>query len=159
MAHHYLSQTWTGTPAGDLTDRVGNEVLARIFDDGAAGYNGTAGDAAIDDAEMDADSILGPSFTVPTGTTSTAPRIVKRCVADIAIFYGYDRFPEFASAAGTNPQQARYDRAIKILKDIKRGERDMGDEAKDSSANSGGVSYATEIDDRFILDDMTDGPF
>jgi phage gp36-like protein len=159
MAHHYLTQTWTGTMAGDLTNAVGNQTLARLFDNGSAGCDSTAGDSAIDDAEADADSILGPSFLVPTGTTTTAPRIVKRAVADMAVFYGYERAPEFTNSGGDNPQQKRYDRAVKLLKEIRNGERDMGAETAESKSGlTGGVVYYST--DQFITDDLegTDGP-
>ncbi|MFA4900932.1 MAG: phage protein Gp36 family protein [Brevundimonas sp.] len=159
MAHHYLTQTWTGTPAGDLTNALTNASLTMLFSNGAGGCDATIGDAAIDDAEADADSILGPSFTVPVSTLSTAARILKRCVCDMTVYYGYERKPEFLVSGGDNPVQKRYDRATKILRDIKSGVRDLGTETAPKTANAGGTTYATELEDRFILDDITDGPF
>ncbi|MFA4900962.1 MAG: phage protein Gp36 family protein [Brevundimonas sp.] len=159
MAYQYLTQTWGVTPAGDLTNTVTNEILAALFPNGSGGLDSTAGDAAVYFAEAEANSILGPSFTIPTGTTSTVPVVVKRCICDMAVFFGYDRKPEFLTSNIENPAQKRFDRAKATLKDIKTGARDMGGEAStDKSGLTGGIVYASTAQFITETDESTDGP-
>lgn len=142
----------------DLVNAVGTPLLSQLFDDGAGSISAALVTEAITDAEADCMSILGPDFTLPL--TGTTPRIVKRCCVDMAIFYGYERKPEFRVQGGENPESKRYDRAATMLRDIQKGSRDMGtgEAATDKSAASGGVVYSSTT--TFIVDsgEGTDGP-
>lgn len=152
----YITQTTGATPTGDLTNAVGNPLLVQLCGDGAGGVSATYMPSIILDAEAAVDSILGPAFAVPI--TSTVPRIVKRCCIDICVYYLYDRKPEFYRADGTNPMTSRYKEAIRILKDIREGQQDLGDEVQAKSRLVGGtVSYNTTP---FIVDtgESTSGP-
>jgi phage gp36-like protein len=132
----------------DLENAVGTALLSQLFSDGVGGASATLVTEAMTDAQGDADSILGPDFSVPI--TGTIPRILKRCCVDMAIFYGYERKPEFRITGGDNPEQKRYDRARMILKDVKKGERDLGDEVSAKSAAQGGVVLGSST--TFIVD-------
>lgn len=147
----YITQT-------DVENAVGTALLSQLFSDGVGGVSSALVDEAMLDAEGDANSILGPSFVVPV--VGPVARILSRCCVDLTIFYGYERKPEFRISGGDNPEQKRYDRAQKQLKDLKSGERDMGNETPEAkSALTGGVVYSSNS--QFITDDTegtADGP-
>ena len=103
----YITQTWTGTPAGDLTSRLGNALLTRMFCTSTGTLDGTAGAAAVADADSEVDSILGPDFTVPI--TGSVAAVIVRCACDMAAFFAYENKPEFRMRGGDNPEQKRYD--------------------------------------------------
>ena len=138
----------------DLVLALGEPGMAELFNDGSNGIAAALVAAAIADAEADCDSILGPGFVVPlVGGPSTIPRVVKRCVVDIALFYGYERKPEFRRQGGINPEQARYDRAVKTLRELKSGERDMGNDSSTVQQKSNlttGLVFGTATN--FIVD-------
>jgi phage gp36-like protein len=142
----------------DLVSAVGNSLLAQLFSDGGGGISAALVTEAIADAEADVNTILGPGYTVPM--TGSIPRVVKRCCVDLAIFYGYERKPEFRRPQSSdNPEQKRYDRAQKMLRELKSGERSMGSSTAPTAAAVGGTTYAPAVGDRFILDDIEHGPF
>lgn len=114
----------------DLVNALGEPGMCQLFNDGNNSVDAALVAEAIADAEAECDSILGPGFVVPiVAGSGSIPRIVKRCGVDIAIFYGYERKPEFRRTGGDNPEQKRYDRAVKTLRDLKSGERDMGNDS------------------------------
>ena len=92
----YITQTWTGTPAGDLTSRLGNALLTRMFCTSTGTLDGTAGAAAVADADSEVDSILGPDFTVPI--TGSVAAVIVRCACDMAAFFAYENKPANAAA-------------------------------------------------------------
>ena len=130
----YFTQT-------DVENAVGTALLSQLFSDGVGGVSSALLDEAMLDAEADLNSVLGPDFVVPL--SGTAPRIITRCCVDMTVFYGYERKPEFRVSGGDNPEEKRYTRARKILKDLKTGERDMGDETAAKSAAVGGEVFAS----------------
>jgi phage gp36-like protein len=154
----YITQTSGLTPAGDLTNAVGNPLLVQLCGDGAGGVSSTILPAIILDAEALVDSMLGPGYVVPI--VGSVPRIVKRCSVDICVYYLYERKPEFYRQDGKNPQESRYKEAIRLLKDIREGQSDMGAETAESKSRltGGVVNYSTKP---FIVDSgesSSDGP-
>ena len=113
--------------------------------------NGTVSTAIVTQivsyAESDANSILGPGFTVPQATAAVQT-IVKRCTTDIAVHYCYKRSTEFRLQNGKTPVQGDYDDACKTLRQIVEGSRTMNDDT--GSALQGGVVYTSQ--GSFIID-------
>lgn len=152
----YVTQTGGAGAAGDLTSRIGNARLTLICDDGTGNPSTTVIASAIADGEADLNSILGPGFDVPMSAT-VAP-IIIRCAVDMVMFYLYENNPEFRITGGDNPEQKRYDRAVKILKEIKSGDRDLGrDTGVQRSAIVGGVVYASTTTYIVDEDETSDG--
>jgi len=124
--------------------------------------NGTVSTSAvatvITKAEAEVNSLLGPNFSVPVATSIVAD-IVKLCACDIAVHFCYKRTTEFRDDQGNTPVQPDFVEAVKRLKELKSGERDMGDEAATSKSSTvGGVVYYST--NAFIVEtaESTDGP-
>lgn len=146
----YISQTGGSGASGALTYAIGNERLAFI----CPASNGTVSTsvvaAMITKAEAEANSILGPVFSVPI-LTASVQEVVKMCVTDIAIYRCYQRVTEFRNERGEPIVRPDYDNAVKTLKELRSGERDMGSEATTSkSAIVGGTVYSSTH--RFIVE-------
>jgi len=138
-----LTQTGGTGATGDLTTAIGNNRLSVL----CGGSDGTVSTAIVTDviesAESDALSILGPGFNTSAASSKT---VVKHQTKLIAVYYAYCRVPEFRNAQGETIVAPQYNKAIERLKDIAKGERDMGDEtATGKSAVRGGiVNYSTK---------------
>jgi phage gp36-like protein len=158
MAYLFITQTWTGTPAGDITNRINSQIIAKLCPDGAGGVDSTIADSCCFDGEADVSSLLGPQYVMPIDKTTAAATIIIRCAAAMSIYYMYDRAPEFF-IDGKNPYQARYDHAKECIKELKAGDRDFGIESAERSAAVGGTAYEPAIGTRFILDDLESGGF
>ena len=155
---NYLTQTGGSGATGDLTNAIGNERLSILCPDSSGYVSSAACTEVIDDAEAEVDSILGPGFTVPT-TSPSVPRVVKLCAKNIATHFAYRRVTEFRDEQGRAGCFADYEQAIKRLKELRSGMRDMGDETSSKSAQVPGTVYAST--QKFIVDSdetTTTGP-
>lgn len=144
----------------DIVEEVGTSLVAQLCSDGAGGIDATIVTGRIARATSDIKSVLGPQFNLDDVDASVAD-VLKYCGVDVSVFYMFERKPEFRRGPdGKNPEQQRYDRAMKAVKEIKSGERDMGRETspKQSTAAAGGTVYAST--EHFITDDeeATTGP-
>jgi len=144
-----ISQAGGSGATGDLTLALGNTQLAILCGEATGGtISSSVVTWVIQNAEAEAWSLLGPGFTVPFATAATE-RIVKGATTDIAVQWLYKRKPDFRTQTGDTPVQKQYDAAVKVLQDIRSGERSMDDDSQ--SALSGGVVYSTITN--FITDD------
>lgn len=144
----------------DLVNEIGESLLSALCPDGAGDIDASIVTDRIKRADADINSKLGPDFNL-TDVAASIADIVKYASVDLAVFYAYERRPEHRRQDGSNPEQARYDRAHKTLDEIKSGKRDMGRETSPntSPAAAGGVVYKST--QHFITDadeTTTDGP-
>jgi len=130
-----------------ITTAIGTPRLAILCSNGSGGVSTAAVNAVIANAEAEVDSIIGPGFVVPQ--TSVA-QVVKFYTTQIAIDFAYRGITEFRRADGKTPTYMDYENAVKALKELRSGERDMGNETTKSVIASGGVVYYTTTN--FILD-------
>lgn len=141
----YLTQS-------DLENAIGTARLSIVCPDGSGGVSTASVNTVISDAEAEANSILGPGFTVPL--TSAAAQIVKACTRWIAIDFAYRNTIEFRDREGRTPTYRDYESAVSTLREIRNGERDMGnEETAGKSAVAGGTVYYSS--QNFIVEDET----
>ncbi|PYA53150.1 MULTISPECIES: gp436 family protein [Serratia] len=74
---------------------------------------------ALDDTDEEINSWLSRRFKLPLETT--VPRLLQRVAVSIAFYWLADRDNQV-----TELVQKRYDEAVKTLKDIANGQRDLG---------------------------------
>lgn len=143
----YLTQTGGATPAGDLTNALGNPLVLQLFGAG----DGTALAAAITDvitrAESVVDGYLCGVYPVPL---TTGTQVLKTIATDVACYYAYARKPEFFAADGRNPWSKQYDNAMKMLGDLRDGKMRLNLETAPAPATVGGVVLSPAA--TFIVD-------
>lgn len=126
----------------DIIKLLPEAQLIRLTDDeGAGAVNDTRVQEAIDSAAEEMDAYLGAKYELPL--TSTPPILGKMNV-DMAIFNLYSRVKE------TIPEmrQKRYDRAIKMLEDIRDGKLSPGIQPAPDPPDTGQVEGGSMIDVR-----------
>lgn len=135
----------------DIVLEVGESLLLQLCSDGEGGIDTAIVANRIERGEAVINSNLGPEFTVPF--TNTVASVVKHVCVDLAVFFCYERKPEFRTNDGKNPEQIRWDRSLQTLKAIREGKQDLGSEAAVATASvaRGGVVYAST--QRFILEE------
>ena len=154
-----LTQTGGSGATGDLTNMIGNARLA-VLCGGSDGYVSTTAVAdVIADAEAEVLSILGPGYDVSSSSAVLTKAIVKTHAKQVALYYAYARHPEFRNERGDVITTPQYERAIKSLTDMRKGERDMGDESSTSKSALVGGTVNASIK-KFIVesDESGDGP-
>lgn len=156
---NYLTQTG-GTIAaatGDLTDQVGNDLLAMLCPDGSGGISTAKVTACITKAEARIDVMLSPIYTVPL---TPVPNAIKTIAADLFVYYAYDNRPEFATRDGKNPAAARFADAKEMLVAFKDGKPVMPEPATREEQYVGVLvesDTARGWDDVYTDDDTDDG--
>lgn len=126
----------------DIIKLLPEAQLIRLTDDeGAGAVNDMRVQEAIDSAAEEMDAYLGAKYELPL--TSTPPILGKMNV-DMAIFNLYSRVKE------TIPEmrQKRYDRAIKMLEDIRDGKLSPGIQPAPDPPDTGQVEGGSMIDVR-----------
>jgi hypothetical protein len=142
----------------DLTNAIGNDRLSLLAPGTGGSVSTSIVNVMIGYGEAEANSILGPGFSVPIATAAVQT-VVKRCTVDITVHFLYQRTTEFLRPDGNTPAYRRFEEARKTLTEIREGKRTMGTTAATSrSGITGGVVYYSAQD--FILEDTesTTGP-
>ena len=117
---NYLSQTG-GTIAaatGDLTDAVGNDLLAMLCPDGAGGISQAKVTRVIMRAEGRIDVAVAPIYSIPL---TPVPDAIVAIATDLFVYYAYSNRPEFATRDGKNPATERFADAKEMLKAFMTG--------------------------------------
>ncbi|MDE0109905.1 MAG: DUF1320 domain-containing protein [Bryobacterales bacterium] len=117
----------------DCIDRQGAEALRELADDAAAAADAFAWtrlEKALDDASDEIDAYIGARHRLPL---DPVPRLLTRLCVEIG---AYRR----AADAGmvTEEIRDRYDRAIRLLKDIEAGKASLGAVDPDPPADAAG---------------------
>lgn len=153
---HYISQT--SASSGDLTNAIGNAMVARLWSDESGGVSQTAINDSIISAESIIDGTLCGIYQVPItlADLTTPPAIIKTIAKDIAVYYGFARKPEFFQAnGGLNPWSTQYKTAMGLLKNIQEGDVRLETETAQKPANIGGEVYSSST--YFIVDPNESG--
>ena len=117
---NYLTQTG-GTIAaatGDLTDSVGNDLLAQLCSDGSGGISTAKVTKLISKAEGRINVEVAPIYNVPL---DPVPDPIAAVAEDLFVFYAYNNKPEFFTRDGKNPAAARFTDAKEQLKAFREG--------------------------------------
>lgn len=147
---NYITQT--AATSGDLTNKVGNALVTKLWSDTTGAVSQTFINDSISDAEAEIDAeLIGVYPTIPI---SPAPDIIKMIAKNLAVANGYDRHPEFFTPDGNNPWFVQRSRARELLKRLRDGDMRLEDESADKPSNIGGtvISSATY----FITDSTED---
>jgi len=142
----------------DQTAAVGTPRLSLLTEGTAGTVSTSIANVMIGYAEAEANSILGPGFSVPF-TSAAVTTVIKRCCVDIAVHFCYTRLTEFRRSDGNTPVFREYEDARNTLQDIRDGKRTLGATgATNKSALTGAVVYNSV--QNFIIDDgeRDDGP-
>lgn len=112
---NYLSQTGgtIATATGDLTDAVGNDLLAMLCPDGSGGISLAKVNSVIARAEGRIDVAVAPIYSVPL---TPVPAVIVAVATDLFVYYAYSNRPEFATRDGKNPANDRFLDAKDMLK-------------------------------------------
>lgn len=116
----------------DVLEQLPEETLVQLTDDeGIGAVNDTRVNAAIDDAEGEADGYLSTRYSVPL---SPVPGVVKKFCADIAIYNLFSR-------RDTMPpeREKRYENAVKFLSNAAKGLVSLGANAPEPSSSANGA--------------------
>lgn len=123
----------------DILKLLPESTLIRLTDDEDSGsINADRVTEAIASAAEEMDSYLGVKYDLPI--TSTVPLLGKINV-DMAIFNLYSRIKETVPET----RQTRYERAIKLLEDIRDGKLSPGIQPPPDPPDSGDVEGAMQI--------------
>ena len=136
----------------DLEEQLSNAELIEFTDDAGSGSVDTSVVArAIADADAEIDSYCGSRYPTPF---SPVPVIVRKYSVDMAIYHLCSRR---AVLKLPEERKARYDNAIRFLRDVSRGLISLGADAP--AEPSAGLPQATRTkDDRiFTLGKTSDG--
>ena len=103
----YLTQTGgtIAVAAGDLTDDLGNSLLAQLLPDGVGGISQSLVTKVISKAEGRINIRLAPLYTTPL---SPVPDAIQSIALDFAAYYAYERKPEFKTRDGKSPVIERF---------------------------------------------------
>lgn len=151
-----LSQTGGTSATGDLTYAIGNSRLSVLCPASDGTVSSSIVASVLADAEAEVLSIVGPSFDV---SAASSKAVIKAHAKSIAVYRAYCRVTEFRNDRGEPIVKPDYLDAVKALKEIASGDRDMGDETSTakSALVSGVVAYSTNA---FIVEtaESTTGP-
>lgn len=142
----------------DLTTAIGTPRLSLLTEGTSGTVSTSVANTMIGYAEAEANSILGPGFSVPVASSAVAT-VLKRCCVDIAVHYLYNRVTEFRRPDGNTPVYRQYEDAKATLTEIRDGKRTMGSTAATSKSSlTGAVVYSSV--QTFIVEDAerTTGP-
>jgi len=112
----YLTQTGGATPAGDLTDAFGNDLLARVCGDGAGQVSAVRVNRAINSAEAMINTDLAPFYTVPFVVVTEE---IKTIALMLCEYFMYSQKPDFRRADGRNPADETFKAARDMLKSLR----------------------------------------
>lgn len=105
----------------DLNRAVGAALVLRCLDDDNDGVaDSTTLAALVADADAEINGYLSRVYAVATLAASPPPAL-RRIAVDVGVQLMYLRRPEFVNERGETPWQARYDRALKRLREIASG--------------------------------------
>lgn len=120
----------------DILEQLPEDTLIQLTDDENLGtVNDARVDAAINDAEGEADGYLSTRYTVPL---SPAPASIKKFTADIAIYNLFGR-------RDTVPpdREKRYENAIKFLVNVSKGIVTLGAQEPEPTTTAGSVEFTS----------------
>lgn len=121
----------------DILEQLPEESLTQLTDDeGIGSVNDTRVDAAIEDAEGEADGYLAVRYTTPL---SPVPAIIKKFAVDIAVYNLFARrdvVPEM--------REKRYDNAIKFLSNVSKGVVLLGDDAPAETGTGNTIEFKNQ---------------
>jgi|688.fasta_scaffold142901_2 phage gp36-like protein len=111
----YFSQT-------DLERAIGVSLVLRLLDDDNDGVvDASALGDLIEDADAEVNGYVSALFSVDT-LAANPPPAIRRLAVDVGVQLAYLRRPEFIDERGQTPWQGRYDRAVKRLREVSKGE-------------------------------------
>jgi len=141
---NYLNQTGgsIASATGDLTDEVGNDLLAQLCPDGSGGISQAKITRCIQRAEGRIDVALDPVYSVPL---SPVPDVIKTIASDLCVYYAYENRPEFATRDGKNPAAARFADAKEQLKLLKDGHPGLMTPTTDETQFVGALVESDEV--------------
>lgn len=139
---NYLVQTGGLTPAGDLTDSFGNELLARLCDDGLGGVSATFTERAIKSAEAMINTDLGSFYTIPFAAPVSDE--IKTIAVMLCEYFLYQRLPEFRRSDGSNPAEQGFKAAGIMLKSLRTLRPPLQAGSKESPAVVGSLVDSDE---------------
>jgi phage gp36-like protein len=121
----------------DMIDRFGQQELAELTDrTNGAVIDATVLGKALADADAEINGYLASRYTLPL---ASVPPILTKFAADIARYQLYD-------VRVTEAVKARYDDAIKFMKDLARGLGSLGlDQVDEPVADAGGVQIQANV--------------
>ncbi len=123
----------------DILEQLDEDVLVQLTDDADAGVvDDDVVTRAIADADSEIDSYCAAHYEVPF---STVPAMVRKLSVDIAIYNLYAR-----RKGAPEDRKARYDSAIRFLRDVSTGKASLGSTEPDES--DGGPEATTKKSDR-----------
>jgi len=119
----------------NMTDRFGSQELIELTDeDNAGSINAAALGVALTDADAEINSYLAGRYTLPL--TQTSDELV-RMACDIARYRLFD-------TRASEQVKARYDDAIKKLRDVSRGVASLGiDQSSQPVTVAGGATISS----------------
>ena len=133
----------------DILEQMDEDVLIQLTDDLDAGeVDEDMVTRAIDDADSEIDSYCGVRHVVPF---VTVPNRVRKLSVDIAIYNLYAR-----RKGAPEDRKARYENAIRFLKDVAKGIATLGEDDPDATPAE---SHRPDIDqaDRIFTRDKMKG--
>ncbi|MEW6263380.1 MAG: DUF1320 domain-containing protein [Thermodesulfobacteriota bacterium] len=103
----------------DLLEQLSETELIQLTDDAGAGVvDASVVERAIADADLEIDSYCAARYGVPFATT---PGIIRKLSVDIALYNLFSRRTAAAPRVMPEDRQARYDNAIRFLRDLAKG--------------------------------------
>ncbi len=132
-----------------LIDRFGEDELITLTDvDGDERPNAAVMELALQDASDEIDIYISTRASLPIASGSTPPILIRLC-ADIARYRLHDENP-------IDEVKARYDSAVKTLKDISAGRANLP--LPDPASSTSTTVYGERTDsDRVFTDESLKG--
>lgn len=121
----------------DILEQLPAEFLVQLTDDESIGaVNDGRVDAAIDDAEGEADGYLSTRYPTPL---SPVPAVVKKFTADIAVYNLFSR-------RDTVPpdREKRYENAVKFFSGVSKGLVSLGASTPEPANQNNGTELTGE---------------
>lgn len=123
----------------DLLEQISSDILVQLTDDADAGTIDTdAIDRAIADADAEINSYCGTKYDVPF---TTVPVMVRKLSVDITVYNLYAR-----RRGAPEDRKARYDDAIRFLKDVAKGIGTLGVSTPAAGDDSGPEATTVKSD-------------
>lgn len=123
----------------DIEEQIPQAELINLTDDaGSGGVDASAVARAIADADAEIDAYCGARYTVPF---SPAPVMIRKLSVDLAIYHLFSR----RALKVSEDRKARYDNAIRFLRDVSLGRISLGADAPAETDTSDSVNMDTSV--------------
>lgn len=128
----------------DLLKQVDEDELIQLTDDeGTGAMDADVVNSAITDADAEIDSYCGTRYSTPF---PAAPAMIRKLSCDIAIYNLYARRRNVSE-----DRQARYDAAVRFLRDVSKGLVTLGAGSPDPVDGGGPQATAKKSDRIYTL--------